>query len=112
MAVMPAMASYGRPRPALAFAQKAEHVVEWMAARATPAGDASPVAVEALHADYQEWASEAGRPRLTAQAFGNEFDRVREMPELAGKIRKFGNRYYGIRLVKHVSVQDRTGMEA
>ena len=32
-------------------------------------------------------------------AFGQEFDRVREVPELAGKIRKFGNRYYGIRLV-------------
>jgi hypothetical protein len=31
--------------------------------------------------------------------FGDEFDRVREVPELAGKIRKFGSRYYGIRLV-------------
>jgi hypothetical protein len=98
-AVMPAMASYGRPQPALAFAQKSEHLVEWMAARATPAGDASGVPVEALHADYQEWASQVDRPELTAQAFRNEFDRVRDMPELAGKIRKFGNRYYGIRLV-------------
>ena len=28
------------------------------------------------------------------------FDAVRDVPELAGKIRKFGNRYYGIGLVQ------------
>jgi hypothetical protein len=112
MVVMPAMASYGRPRPALAFAQEVEHLVEWMAARATPAADASAVTVEALHTDYQEWASETDRPRMSAQAFRNEFDRVREMPEVAGKIRKFGNRYYGIRLVKHAAVAGPTGVGA
>jgi hypothetical protein len=31
--------------------------------------------------------------------FIEEFDRVREAPQLRGKIRKFGSRYYGIRLV-------------
>ena len=35
--------------------------------------------------------------------FGEEFDRVRDLPELTGKIRKFGNRYYGIALVEHAS---------
>jgi hypothetical protein len=112
MSAMPAMASYGRPRPALTFAQKAEHVVEWMAARATPAPDASAVAVEALHGDYQDWASEIGRPQMTVQVFRNEFDRVREMPELAGKIRKFGDRYYGIRLVARVSLPAPTHTDA
>jgi hypothetical protein len=29
-------------------------------------------------------------------AFARAFDRLREMPELTGKIRKFGTRYYGI----------------
>jgi len=29
-----------------------------------------------------------------------QFDQVREVPELAGKIRKFGSRYYGIRLLQ------------
>jgi hypothetical protein len=112
VAGMPAMASYGRPQPALTFAQKAEHVVEWMAARATPAPDASAVAVEALHGDYQDWASQIGRPQMTVRLFRNEFDRVREMPELAGKIRKFGDRYYGIRLVKHASLAGPTGVGA
>ena len=31
--------------------------------------------------------------------FADEFDRVREVPQLTGKIRKFSNRYYGIGLV-------------
>jgi len=35
----------------------------------------------------------------TKDAFRQEFDHVRNVPELAGKIRTFGNRYYGIRLV-------------
>jgi len=33
------------------------------------------------------------------EAFANEFDRVHELPQLEGKIRKLGRRYYGIRLV-------------
>ena len=32
------------------------------------------------------------------EAFAEEFDRVREIPELAGNIEKRGNRYYGIAL--------------
>jgi hypothetical protein len=36
---------------------------------------------------------------LSRQAFAIEFDRVREVPQLEGKIRKFGSRYYGIRLI-------------
>ena len=36
---------------------------------------------------------------LSREAFTSEFDRVRELPQLEGKIRKFGNRYYGIRLI-------------
>jgi hypothetical protein len=27
------------------------------------------------------------------------FDRLRDVPEIAGRIQKFGNRYYGIKLV-------------
>jgi hypothetical protein len=33
-------------------------------------------------------------------AFEEELDRARNLPELAGKIRKFGDRYYGIALVR------------
>jgi hypothetical protein len=39
---------------------------------------------------------------LSRDAFGAEFDRVRELPQLEGKIRKFGSRYYGIRLTERI----------
>ena len=108
--VMPAMAGHGRARPALTIEHKAGHVVEWMAARAVPAPDASAVSIEVLHADYQGWSGENRLPAMSVQAFSNEFDRLRDMPELAGKIRKFGSRYYGIRLVTHASLPAPTGM--
>lgn len=39
----------------------------------------------------------------TVEAFHDEFERMRAVPALAGKIRKFGNRYYGIRLLNDPS---------
>jgi hypothetical protein len=33
------------------------------------------------------------------EAFAEEFDSVREIPDLAGNVRKHGNRYYGITFV-------------
>jgi len=108
--VWPAMASYGRVRPALAVEHKAGHVVEWMAARAVPAADASAIAIEVLHADYELWCAENRLRGMSVRAFGDEFDRVRDMPELAGKIRKFGNRYYGIRLIPPTSLAAPTAM--
>jgi hypothetical protein len=110
--VMPAVAGHGRPKPALAVEDKAARVVEWMAARAVPTADASAVSVEALHADYQSWSTQRGMVTMTLEVFADTFDRVREMPELAGKIRKFGNRYYGIRLVTHGSLTGPTGVRA
>jgi hypothetical protein len=35
---------------------------------------------------------------LGEHAFSREFDAVREMPGLKRRIRKFGTRYFGIRL--------------
>jgi len=107
---MPAMAGHGRARPAFAVEYKTGHVVEWIAARAVPAPDASAVPIEVLHADYQLWSAENRLPAMSVHAFGEEFDRVRDMPELAGKIRKFGSRYYGIRLVTPASLLAPAGM--
>ena len=36
---------------------------------------------------------------MTAEAFAEAFDLMREVPEVAGNIKKFGNRYYGIKLL-------------
>jgi hypothetical protein len=70
-----------------------------MADHTEPTGDTSAITLNDLHADYEVWCIGKNMSAAKCDAFGEEFDRVREVPELAGKIRKFGNRYYGIRLV-------------
>lgn len=77
----------------------ARRVVQWMAERTEPTGDTSAITIDELHADYGAWCVSRGLQTITIDAFANEFDRVREVPQLDGKIRKFGNRYYGIGLV-------------
>jgi len=104
--LVPAMAGQGRLRPgaALSLAEDEGSVVAWMAERAAPSPDAAAVTIEELHDDYHVWCVGNALRRLSVSDFAQEFDRVRDMPELAGKIRKFGNRYYGMALVEHVVV--------
>lgn len=75
-----------------------ERVATWMAARATPCTDGGVTTLAALHHDFTVWCSAENLPRCDASAFAATFDRLRTMPELAGKIRKFGTTYYGIGL--------------
>ena len=49
-----------------------------------------------LHRDYDRWCVVHDLPRCDTNAFARVFDRLRNMPELSGKIRKFGTRYYGV----------------
>jgi len=89
----------GELLPAVASDGEHGRVVKWMADRTEPTGDTTAVPLEHLHADYEVWCIGKGMSAAKCDAFAQEFDRVREVPELAGKIRKFGSRYYGIRLV-------------
>ena len=75
-------------------------VVTWIAERAAPAGDNIAVGIEQLHADYITWCNETDARAAWMPAFEEELDRIRALPELAGKIRKFSGRYYGIALVR------------
>lgn len=105
-AVRPAMASLGRRWPGSGDHVEEEEgrVVAWMAERASPSADATSVGIDELLHDYNAWCAGKTWPTSSLKNFGDEFDRVREMPELAGKTRKFGNRYYGIALVAHASL--------
>ena len=87
--LLPAAASNGEPG----------RVVNWMADRTEPTGDTSATTINELYADYEVWCFGKRLRAIAVDDFANEFDRVREVPQLAGKIRKFGSRYYGIRLV-------------
>lgn len=74
-----------------------EHVAAWMSARASPR-DGGATTLEELHSDYQRWCNREGLHDCDARTFGAAFDRLRDMPELSGKIRKLGTRYYGVRV--------------
>ncbi|MFN0217351.1 MAG: hypothetical protein ACKVP4_00910 [Hyphomicrobium sp.] len=75
------------------------HFVSWIAERAIPMSGNSAIGIEELHADYAHWCAERGLRAGSIALFEDEFDRVRHLPDLAGKIRKFGDRYYGVGLV-------------
>jgi hypothetical protein len=74
-------------------------VVPFMADRTEPTTDPAAISIEELHADYRAWCVSNALQPLSLATFGVEFDRVRELPQLGGKIRKFRNRYYGIRVI-------------
>ena len=74
-------------------------MVQFMADRTEPTADPAAVTIDELHSDYELWCLTNGLHPLSRDAFAIEFDRVREVPQLEGKIRKFGSRYYGIRLI-------------
>ena len=98
-ATQPAMARSGELLLAPASDGELGRVVKWMADRTEPTGDTSAITIDELHADYEVWCLGKGLRAAELDDFANEFDRVREVPQLAGKIRKFGSRYYGLRLV-------------
>jgi hypothetical protein len=73
-------------------------VVSWLAERGEPTTDSKAISLRELHRDYVRWCRECGLQAALPNLFEEELDRVRELPDLVGKIRKFGDRYYGIRL--------------
>jgi hypothetical protein len=95
----PDTARSGELVPADASSSEHGRVVKWMADRTEPTVDPAAVTTNELHADYEVWCLSKGLKATSQPSFNEEFDRVREVPQLSGQIRKFGNRYYGIRLV-------------
>jgi hypothetical protein len=70
-----------------------------MADRTEPTNSPAGLGADELHADYEAWCMAAGRRVLSQEEFLDEFDRVRQSPQLAGRIKKFGARYFGIALL-------------
>jgi hypothetical protein len=98
-AMLADVARHGAPQHDIVRQSAPGRVVTWMAERTEPTGDSAAVSIETLHADYEVWCIGKNISAAALAAFSDEFDQVRGVPELHGKIRKFGNRYYGIRLV-------------
>lgn len=74
-------------------------VVDFVAERTQPSTETGAVGSEDLYRSYSRWSDDHRRAALNAEAFTAEFDRLRELPSLRGKIRKFGTRYFGIAIV-------------
>ena len=92
------MTGHGPSRPALSALPGGDTgaVLSWIAERAVPTDDNRPVGIEELHRDYVQWSPTVP---ISITRFQRAFDRARDLPDLAGKIRKFGDRYYGIALI-------------
>jgi hypothetical protein len=76
------------------------HVLSWLAERGAPASETWAVGIGDLYEDYVAWCADGASYPLPIADFEEEFDDVRGLPELAGKIRKFRDRYYGIALAR------------
>ena len=100
----PKLAIAGHDQLRLATAGLSEpedgQVVLWLAERAVPMSGNSAIGIEELHADYAHWCGERGFRAESMPHFEEEFDRVRRLPDLEGKTRKFGDRYYGVGLAR------------
>jgi hypothetical protein len=73
-------------------------VVSYIAERTEPTESAAGIGVEELFADYLAWCMQGRIATLRFKDFTRIFDELRSSPELEGKIKKFGRRYFGIAL--------------
>jgi hypothetical protein len=74
-------------------------VIDYVSEHTEPAHSSSAVTIDALHQDYVAWCYEGGVDALEEREFARAFDVIRSEPELGDRIRKFGTRYYGIKLL-------------
>ena len=77
-------------------------VLDYLTECTEPTGETAAIGIDELHSDYERWCKAKEVSVATESAFVTEFDRLRSQPELAG-VRKFGERYYGIRLTSRKS---------
>jgi hypothetical protein len=78
-------------------------VMEYMAERIAPAVETQAIGSDEIFADYVAWCSGRKYAALGPRDFLAEFDRKRHECHLEGKIRKFGKRYFGIRLSEAIA---------
>jgi hypothetical protein len=77
---------------------RAEGLIGFLAECTEPTQSSSGIGVDKLFAAYRAWCKQANVPARDATEFVREFDKLRELPELQGTIKKFGSRYFGIAL--------------
>ena len=71
-------------------------LVAYIAQRTEPTESAAGIGLDELFADYRAWCKQRRVEALRLEEFKHAFDVLRASPELEGKIKKFGSRYFGI----------------
>jgi hypothetical protein len=71
-------------------------LISYIAERTEPTESAAGIGLDELFADYEAWCLQAKVAPLQLKQFARQFDRLRASPELEGKIKKFGSRYFGV----------------
>jgi hypothetical protein len=97
--LQPAAAGFSRVGDAASFLDRGT-VVQWLAERTEPMNYPAGVSILELYADYALWCASIDVVASTPDAFTDEFNRLRNLPELASTIRKAGERYYGLHLLR------------
>lgn len=94
-----AVASFGKAGLAPPSFGELGLVATWMADRTEPTIARTAIGIEELYSDYEIWCLGKSFTAASLDSFENDFDHLRNVPELEGRIRKFTRRYFGIRLI-------------
>jgi hypothetical protein len=84
---------------AMATGRRVGGVLDYIADCVEPAATTSSLGADELSGDYLKWCAKLGRRAMTGLEFIGEFYRSRIEQGLE-QVKKFGSRYYGVRLVK------------
>jgi hypothetical protein len=80
-------------------------VIDYVAERTEPAPETVALGVEYLYDDYASWCRAHDLAVASFTTFIDAFDKLREHPDVGQKVRKFGRRYYGIRIAAQAIAQ-------
>ena len=97
---LPALASIGELE--LVEPKRQGRVIDYLTDCTDPADENSALGTEELFADYRAWCRRKGLGGASEEIFVGDFDRLREAHAL--DVRKFGSRYYGLRLRSRLPV--------
>ena len=88
-----------RRRPTERWSLSTLQLISYIAERTEPTESTAGIGVDEFFVDYKDWCRQTKVAPLQLKQFAREFDRLRASPELEGKIKKFGSRYFGIAFV-------------
>jgi hypothetical protein len=74
-------------------------VIDFLDDCTQPSDDGRALAISELYAAYQSWCVQKRKTAIGIHNFAVDLDRERGRPEMKNRVRKFGDRYYGIGLV-------------